>query len=278
MNIPLVESYLPNLMPFIYSLAEEYKRGALTSWQMLADRLRSFYTAEQMDKIETVLPGWRKMSSYVDGGTLLHVTSVLISLVLLPEYQNATPEQQALSRWIILFHDIEKEIDKGQRDCRHAFRSAAHTGLVLPKLGFPVMDNTPLDEWNRFTESAVIFSREHGQPVHDNAKLPQILSGIEQIFGQHTPAALIIKTVLLHMSIDVVSEWPQAAPLTDDEIQRYVDQPLLPLLKIMMLTDNDAWAFFDAAQKQIDRGETLAVFEKIERMKAAGDSALATHG
>jgi len=68
----------------------------------------------------------------------------------------------------------------------------------------------------------------------------------------------------LHLSIDVVKDWPQAAPLTEAEIRQYVDEELLPLLKMMMLVDNDAWAFFDPSTKKQYRLETLAVFEDVD--------------
>jgi hypothetical protein len=86
------------------------------------------------------------------------------------------------------------------------------------------------------------------------------------LFGRNTPAALIVKTVLLHMSIDVVEDWPQAAPLGEGEIREYLDFALLPLLKVMMLVDNDGWALFDRSNKERYRQATLAVFGRVESL------------
>jgi hypothetical protein len=98
--------------------------------------------------------------------------------------------------------------------------------------------------------------------------LPVILSGIEKMFGRDTPAALIVKGVLFHMSIDVVRGWPQAAPMTAEEIKRYIDRSLLPLLKVMMLADNEGWSIFYPDARAEQRQDTLAAFEKVERLLA----------
>ena len=66
------------------------------------------------------------------------------------------------------------------------------------------------------------------------------------------------------MSITVVADWPQSAPLTDAEAREYLDPQLLPLLKTMMLVDNDAWNFFDPLTKFRYRQDTLTVFEAFE--------------
>ena len=44
------------------------------------------------------MPGWGKMASFGEGQTLIHVTAVVTALLLLPEYQNATPEQR--QKWL----------------------------------------------------------------------------------------------------------------------------------------------------------------------------------
>ena len=89
--------------------------------------------------------------------------------------------------------------------------------------------------------------------------------GVERMFGKDTPTALIVQCVLLHMSINVVRDWPQAAPLSNEEIKRYITNDLEPLLKVMMLSDNEGWVMF-SSERQQQRNETLQVFEMIERL------------
>jgi hypothetical protein len=206
------------------------------------------------------------MSAYAGGLTLVHVMCVFTGLLLSPEYQGAAPEQQALMKWIVLFHDLTKKVQNGQRDQTHGFRSAARAGEILPRLGFPVADGgmVRLKRWAALTSTATVKQVEGGDEVQDNRKLPGIIQGIEEIFGRNTPAALVIKTVLLHMSLTVVKAWPQTAPLTEVETRRYVDRALLPLLKMMMLADNDGWVLFDPPAKEAYRRETLRVFEVME--------------
>lgn len=264
MRIPKVETCLPELMPFIASLAEVFTRGELNAWPAMAELVNQFFTPPIMQKVNNIVPGWVEMASYNQGVTLVHVTAVLTSLVMCPEFQTASPEQQALMKWIVLFHDVAKKPYGGKRDFIHGFRSAAVAGRALPQLGFDLQDSTDLEAWALLTDNAITHA--DGEDIQDNRQLPQIISGIDRIFGHHSPAALVIKTVLFHMSIDVLAQWPQTAPLTDAEIQQYIDEPLLPLLKIMNMVDNDAWGFFEADRKQRERAETLAVFQHVAQL------------
>lgn len=264
--LPELESHLPHLMDFVRTLAEAARTGTITAWPQFIERVRTFYTPAEMTAIEQVVPGWAKMASYADQTTLIHVTSVLAALPQCPEYQTATPDQQRLMEWIALYHDVAKEARPGQRDQIHGFRSAALTGKALPGVGFPVMAAYAegIDSWFRLTDLAVT-----PDSCQNNRKLPEIMIGIDRLFGEDTPAALVVKGVLLHMSINVLREWPQAAPLSDDEIRRYVSPSLVPLLKVMMLVDNDAWAFFNPQTKHQHQQETRSVFMRIEQMISA---------
>jgi hypothetical protein len=94
------------------------------------------------------------------------------------------------------------------------------------------------------------------------------LDGLKRLFGRNTPAALIVEIVLFHMSISVVKAWPQAAPLTETEVNQYLETELLSLLKVMMLVDNDGWSLFEPPVREAYRQETLAVFEELERLNS----------
>lgn len=268
MSVPQFTAFVPEWMPFLQSLAVDYERGSLTAWPEFVQRVRAFYTPAMMGTIEAAVPGWKAMSAYADGTTLIHVTSVLVALLLCPEYRAASPAQQTLMQWIVLFHDIGKQIEHGKRDHTHGFRSAAYTGKALPQIGFdvPEMDFMQIDAWAAQTEAAVTTHTETGEAIQDNAQLATIISGIDQLFGQNTPAAQVIKAVLLHMSISVVTEYPQMAPLTESDMRDYIDGDLWPLLRVIHVVDNDAWSLFDAETKQRHRDETLAVFEDVKRV------------
>ena len=123
-----------------------------------------------------------------------------------------------------------------------------------------------MEEWIAFTHEAIVWSDEAKITIQDNRQLPKIIDGINRIFGHNSAVALVVKTVLLHLSINVVEDWPQAAPLNDAETRQFIDAPLLPFLKVMMLVDNDAWALFDQPKKDKYRSETLAVFRDIEKV------------
>jgi hypothetical protein len=193
---------------------------------------------------------------------------VFLGLVMLPEFQNLSPEQQQLAKWIVLFHDVEKAHVRGKKDLTHAFRSAVLTAGRLKTLGFITTEEheSLLDSWSELTASAVTKLDESSDYIQDNHKLPSIVEGIGRMFGENTPATLITEGVLLHMSIDVVEDYPQAAPLRDEEIKRYVNTDLVPLLKIMMLADNEGWVLFYPEDRLKQRNQTLKVFENVERL------------
>jgi hypothetical protein len=267
MSIPRLETYLPELMPFVESLAQDAGHDALADWRIASQKVWGFFTAQRMDQFESISPGWHEMASYGDGITLVHVMLVFTGLVLCPEYQRLGDEQQTILKWSVLFHDVAKALKDGKRDFTHAFRSAAVAGLQLSQLGFPVYENSALSlaAWAKITRSAITTAPESGIPIQDNRCLPEIVTGIDSLFGVDTHAALILKIVLFHMAITVSRDWPQIAPLTDSEMHTFLDDDkLLPLLTIMMLVDGQAWDFFNPQGKTQGRVETLATFERVK--------------
>jgi hypothetical protein len=265
LKFPSLDDHLPGLNQFMLGLVEEYNAGKIKSWGELETRVKSFFTPERMDETESVAPGWKRMASYSEGITLTHVMCVFLGLFMLPEFQTLTPEQKQLAKWIVLFHDVEKIHIRGKRDNIHGFKSTTRVARTLGDIGFPTTDSfkDTVTAWSEFTNSAITENSSE-EPIQDNSKLPTILAGIEEMYGNNTPAALIVKGVLLHMSINVVKDWPQPAPLSEDEILRTVDNELAPLLKVMMLADNEGWVMFHPEDRTKQREETLEAFANIE--------------
>jgi len=266
-EFPKFDEHLPFLDAFIHELADEYKKGKLQSWGDLEIRVKAFFTAEMMDRTNIVIPHWGKMASYVGGITLVHVMCVFLGLYIMPEFLALTKEGQQIMKWVILFHDVEKEIQEGKRDYFHAFRSTAGAARVLPKLGFPVTEDYAsfIDEWDAYTRSAITKIEGVSDDVQDNSKLPKIIDGIEHMFSHNTPAALILKTILFHLSVDM-TDWPPPNPLTQEEVVRYFDRELLPLLKVMHLGDGDGWSMFESETREHLRIDTIRVFDKLEHL------------
>jgi len=263
---PAFDICLADLNQFILELVAVYQAGRIRSWDDLEEKVNSYFTPERMEYTETLVPGWRKMASYLEGVTQVHVMCVLLGLYMMPEFLSMTNEQQQTMKWVVLLHDLEKEPQKGNRDHGHAFRSAVAAARILPQLGFPVTSDSDLliDDWSDFTRSAITKPENFPDYVQDNLELPGILTGIERMFGHNTPAALIIKTILFHLSIDM-QPWPPATPLTDHEVRRYLDKDLALLLKAMNLGDSEGWNMF-AQDRESLRNATLDAFEKVNRL------------
>jgi hypothetical protein len=270
-RIPQLMDQLPELFDFVRSLARQIESGELQDGNMLAGRIHDFYIPARMEAIEIVAPGWQRMAAYADGATLNHITQAMIALQHLPEYRQASSRLQTLMEWIVLYHDVGKQVIDGQRDTLHAFRSATIAALALPGVGFPTCENFPaeLDSWTRLVLGASTVAPDGKGSVQDNRELPAIIRGSERLFDDASGGALVIQAVLLHQSLNVVPEWPNPGSLTDAELPLCIRPALLPLLEALMLVDSDAWQIFDPVSKAKFRKSTLAVFASVRRLLAA---------
>ena len=269
-TIPRLEDQLPQLLEFVRTLARQIEAGEIQDGEVLGARIRVFYTAEQTAAIETVAPGWKEMAAYADGTTLHHVTQVLIALQLLPEYRQASQYLQALMEWSVLYHDLGKQVIAGQRDALHAFRSATMAARTLPRLGFLTSEAYPatLEPWSRFVLGASVATPDGKGSMQDNRALPEVLRGIDRLFGAGSAAALIVQAALLHQSLNVVPEWPNPGSLTEAQVPACIRPDLVPLLEGLMLADSDAWQLFEPDKKAKFRESTLAVFAAVRQVVA----------
>lgn len=267
-EFPCFDRQFSDLNRFIHSLVQFHQAGKVASWDELEKQVHEFFTPSRMEQMESAVPGWGKMASYSEGITLVHVACVFLGMYMLPEFNRLMVRQQQIMKWVILFHDIDKSHIRGKKDTLHAFRSAVVAANCLPGLGFPITSQYPvlIGPWSQDTSQACIEGEGDAPPIPDNRKLSRILSGIEQLYGANAPAALIVKTILLHISLDVDEHYPTPAPLTKDEIKLHIGPNLLPLLRVMMLSDNEGWSLFHQETRSRQRTDTLAAFEKVERL------------
>jgi hypothetical protein len=267
-KFPAFDDIFSDLNWFILHLVKAYEAGILESWGKLEKFVNVYFTPKRMQRMESIVPGWQKMASYSGGITLVHITCVFLGMFMLPEFQRLTPIQQQLAKWIVLFHDVAKFHIRGKKDPMHAFRSAAFAANTLPRFGFPVGKRYQewIWPWTEYTAQALILTDGGTTLMPDNQKLEAILAGIDQLFDKDTAATLIVKTVLLHISLPVDPFYPTPAPLTEQETRHFVDPEVLPLLKVMMLSDNEGWSLFEPETRARQRRDTLQAFQKIEQI------------
>lgn len=267
---PSFDERFPFLNRFILELVEAYKAKNLNSWTKLDKKVKSFFTPRRMEQMEKLVPGWKKMASYSNGITQTHVICVFLGVFLMPEFQALTPEGQQIAKWIVLFHDLDKFHIRGKKDTMHGFHSGILTATILPTLGFSTTTKyyDLLSSWCEFTLHAYVELHGNPTPIPDNQKLPQILEGIDQLFGKNAPASLITKAVLLHISLSIDPFYPTPAPLSDAEIKGIITPELFPLLKVMMMGDNEGWALFDPKDRKRQYKDALDAFEKVQDLIA----------
>lgn len=189
---------------------------------------------------------------------------------MLPEFRALMPAEQQIVKWFILFHDLDKFHIRGKKDSMHAFNSAVKTANLLPRFGFMVTEQYPalIHAWSELTSRALIAQDRDAVPKPDNEKLPEILLGIDQLYGKGTPASLITKVVLFHISLNIDPEYPTPAQLIPAEIKRYITPDLFLLLKIMMLGDNEGWTLLDPESRKRHNKYAIAAFQEIENLIA----------
>jgi hypothetical protein len=268
LDFPPFDHYFKDLNDFILELVDEYNEEKISSWGDIEERVKTFFTAERMEAIEAKAPGWKKMSSYSDGITLTHVTCVFLGMFMLPEFQSLILEQQQIAKWIVLFHDIDKFHIRGKKDSMHAFRSGVIAANIMPNIGFPVTEKYEalINPWSEFTINAFTMAEGNPAPKPDNRKLTEILSGIEGLFGENTPACLIVKTALLHISLNIDKNYPTPSPLTETETQQFISPSLLPHLKVMMLSDTEGWSLFEPEVRKQRMRDAYEKFDRVEKL------------
>jgi hypothetical protein len=133
-------------------------------------------------------------------------------------------------------------------------------------LGFVITDqyHDLLGSWSEFTDNA--YRESEQAPIPDNQKLPDILAGIDQLFGANAPASHIVKIVLLHISLSIDPHYPAPAPLTDAEIRCLITPELYPLLKVMMMGDNEGWSLFEPAVRKQQYHDAVAAFDRVHQI------------
>ncbi|MEO5888524.1 MAG: hypothetical protein ABIQ77_12770 [Anaerolineales bacterium] len=269
-EFPSLDVLLPDLNNFIFELVEDYHAGKINSWEELEEKVSAFFTPQQMERMESVAPGWRKMASYSGGITLVHVMCVFLGVYMMPEFRALTSEQQQMEKWIVLLHDLDKFHIPGKKDSMHAFRSGVLAANILPGLGFPVTEKYPglIRSWSEYTIQAFLARAGDTAPKPDNQKLPEILTGIDQLFGKDAPATLITKIILLHISLKVDPFYPTPAPLTEEEIKHFITPDLLPLLKVMMMGDNEGWTLFEPEDRERQYKDAVKAFQEVEKIIA----------
>jgi hypothetical protein len=238
-EIPLLSLTLPDLWAVTYELKAELDSGRCEDWESLYKRLDFLIEQEWIEAVETVIPGWEKISTQKDGLTAKHTMLVLVCCMSLPEYQAASTQIQYEIEWAAVFHDLDKDVHYGRGDGSHGFRSAGVAAQRLADLGFDFRPDGDFAAWVDLVKSSQ--KQVDGKWINDFSHLPDILTGLRYFFGDNSSASHIFKAVMFHQSLPTLEDWPSPIILSDDEIRAYLTLDDMDVLGPLMLGDSAAW-------------------------------------
>ena len=267
---PPIEQHLPELTAFVDDLSRAIELRNTATLDKAQRSITAFFNAKQLQKLDSVAPGWADLVAHDRSKTLTHVMLAMASLAFHPEFEASSPEEQNILRWALLFHDIAKRSET-ERDLTHAFRSAVVMARSVPLIcvDVPTTYFQNFHAWAKLTLGATKLQPGSDQLIQDNQCIPEIMSGLERMLATHPAAVMAIKLVLLHHSINILREWPQASALTDTQVQQFFDFRLLQLIRVMMLADNDGWELFNNRNCLRYRTETRTVFTHLQTLITA---------
>ncbi|MGB7339837.1 MAG: hypothetical protein WBC91_13160, partial [Phototrophicaceae bacterium] len=249
-------------------MTADYDAGIISSWQECAEAVFDFYTPPKMQTIENVAPHWQAMALHLNGQTLIHVTCVFMALFRSEDYQALSARQKILVEWAVLFHDISKVPIHGGHDYVHGVKSAAVAGQALTTLDFPIkptITDSDIAHWHDLTFNATVYSEAHQETIQDSRKFSEIIEGLHAI--HHADAYAIVMAVLLHIAIDTDPRYPILAPISQEDMKKYITRDALPIIRSMILADGSGWELFteDQSADQKRRANVYRVFAEIEK-------------
>jgi hypothetical protein len=237
--------------PRIWALADKIASGIRTGdyseWDVLMTDLDALLKPDFIDDMDQSVPGWRKIATLHNGVTAKHTLLVLASCRNLPEYEQSSPQTQMELEWAAVLHDLDKVLPRN--DTAHPFRSAAVVNRIMPQMGFegqPGLNPEYLDLWSKLVTAS---QRTDGDRlIHDHTYLPYIIEGLNDCWGEGTPASRVLKAVLLHQSLPTLKDWTNAVLLNDRELSYSITPDDMQVLGPLMIADSDSWNIFDESR------------------------------
>jgi hypothetical protein len=238
-----VKEKLPDFWELSKKTASNLRDEKFSDWDLLIQKISLLLEQSFVEKMDKVIPGWRKIATLHDGQTAMHTLLVFATCLNLPEYGQADIQTRMEIEWAAVLHDLDK--DRARNDTAHPFRSAAAAVRIMPELGFDLLPNinmTDLEAWSNLVMSA---QRQDGERmVHDHSFLQEIIDGIHKCWGNNTSATRILKAVLLHQSLPTLKDWSNAVLLTDKELSYSLTLEDMDVLGLLMIADSDSWNIF----------------------------------
>lgn len=176
-----------------------------------------------------------------------HIIRFFVQIFHDDDFKNLQENTKNLILWTSLLHDIGKRgfpyIQNSDRDPFHSFTSGALALKIISRY-VKIEKIDKINALSDFIKNAFIIKTDinnNSLEYCDTSKLDQILCDLEIIFKRNTDLYLMIKLILLHQSLDVISDYPPMAPLSEEQVCNYCDIEFIKLLKILCVADSTSY-------------------------------------
>ncbi len=239
-----VKEKLPDFWNLSKKIASDLRAEKFSAWDSLIQQISPLREQSFIEKMDSVLHGWRKIATLHDGQTAIHTLLVFATCLNLPEYGQADLQTRMEIEWAAVLHDLDK--DQARNDTAHPFRSAAVAARLMPELGFDLFPNINMAHLETWSDLVMSAQRQDGdRMIHDHSFLHEIIDGIHICWGRDSSAARVLKAVLLHQSLPTLKDWSNAVLLSDKELSYALTMEDMDVLGLLMIADSDSWNIFD---------------------------------
>jgi hypothetical protein len=242
-----VKEKLPDFWNLSKKIASDLRDERFSNWDPLIQKISPLLEQSLIEKMDKVIPGWKKIATLYEGQTAIHTLLVFAICLNLPEYGLADSQTRMEIEWAAVLHDLDK--DRARSDTAHPFRSAAVAARIMPELGFELLPNITMADVKAWSTLVMSAQRPDGERLlHDHSFLKEIIDGIHRCWGANSSASCVLKAVLLHQSLPTVKDWGNPVLLTDQELSYSLTLQDMDTLSLLIIADSDSWNIFSESR------------------------------
>jgi len=241
-DLPGFDQTFPDLTKMLMKYAEDFSTEREMTFDQLRDDMQAILKTESVAKrITEIMPEMDELTQHCDGDISMHTLTVMLSFFKDLSFEGLDPVTRDIVTWALFLHDVMKRPQMGKgKDFVHPFKGAARACLILFRLGIIPRTSENYQMTRKFSSTLhqgykLLQKRGVSIPVQNHRCLHQAWEILEYM---PTQARMILKLILLHQSVTVVLDSPQAVDLTREERASFLDPLFIEVFQHIMLHDS----------------------------------------